>query len=94
MHLPIWKDKYDKLGVTPEELYMRQNQLCWLRPEVEEGNVVIYCTDGKQKAVTETMLNPTIECVRCMMKFSTKAVQDAIDGCKPEVRNDASGDDN
>ena len=95
MELPIWNDKYDKMGVTPEELYMRQHGLCWLRPEISgNGDVVIYCTDGDHKEVTATMLNPTIECVQCMMKFTTKAVQDAVDGCKPEIREDnTSGND-
>lgn len=77
--LPIWKEKYEKLGVTPRELYMRQNSLCWLVPNIDpEGNVTIQCTDGKDKATTANMLNPTIECVQCMVCFTTKVMEDEI----------------
>jgi hypothetical protein len=69
--LPVWKDKYEKLGVSARELYMRQNGLCWLVTE-EDGEV--YCTDGKDKAPTCSMLNPTIECVQCIVNFAKKSL--------------------
>lgn len=74
--LPIWKEKYTKLGVTPRELYMRQNGLCWLVPAVDsEGSVEIFCTDDVDRASTSCMLNPTIECVRCMTTFITRVIE-------------------
>ena len=78
-HFPVWKEKYDKLGVTPRELYMRQNGLCWLVAEVDpDNNVELYCTDGEDKARTCQMLNPTLECAQCMAGFATKVVKDAV----------------
>lgn len=77
--LPIWKDKYDKMGVTPKELYMRQNRLCWLKPiSRPDGSVIIFCTDGVDKAETSLMLNPTLECAKCMSSFSAKVVEIGI----------------
>lgn len=73
---PIWKEDYAKLGVTPRELYMRQNGLCWLVPEIDQNStVVIFCTDGIDKAITSRMLNPTIECVQCMINFTSKVIE-------------------
>lgn len=85
--LPIvWDSKYERLGVTPRELYMRQNNLCWLRPEImSDGKVIIFCTDGKDKAETSKMLNPTHECARCMINFTTKSIQDSLNGLKPKI---------
>ncbi len=37
---PVWDDKYNKLGVTPRELYMRQQGLCYLIPEVDGDKVI------------------------------------------------------
>jgi hypothetical protein len=79
--LPIWKEKYEKLGVTPEELYMRQNRLCWLKPRpTPDGTVKIFCTDGKEEAETQFMLNPTIECVKCMSCFAARVIENGING--------------
>jgi hypothetical protein len=76
--LPVWNDKYDKLGVSPRELYMRQQGLCWLKPERQpDGSVKIYCTDGKDSAETQLMLNPTFECAKCMAGFTAKVIEDA-----------------
>jgi hypothetical protein len=76
---PIWNEKYDKMGVTPEELYMRQTGLCWLKTEVSgDGNVQMYCTDGKNQALTSRMLNPTFECMSCVSSFTCKVVKDAV----------------
>lgn len=76
---PIWKEKYDMMGVTPEELYMRQNGKCWLKTEVEgSGSVQLYCTDGKDQALTSRMLNPTFECMQCISTFTCRVVKDAI----------------
>lgn len=78
--LPIWKEKYAKLGVTPRELHMRQQGLCWLKPEKQpDGSVKIFCTDGDETAETQFMLNPTIECAKCMTCFAAKVIEDKID---------------
>ena len=90
--LPIWKDKYEKMGVTPRELYMRQNGLCWLVPEINpEGNATVYCTDGKDKAVTANMLNPTIECIQCMICFTEKAIEREVKECRTKEESNDSG---
>ena len=74
---PIWDEKYENLGVTPIELYMRQNGLCWLTTEVDpEGTVTLYCTDGEDKSKTRLMLNPTYECARCIATFTEKSIED------------------
>jgi hypothetical protein len=77
--LPIWKEKYEKLGVTPRELYMRQNGLCWLKPiPLPDGSVKIFCTDGEDEAETQLMLNPTIECAKCMAGFAARVIEIGI----------------
>lgn len=92
--LPIWKEKYEKLGVTPRELYMRQNRLCWLKPEVNpDGKVIIRCTDDKDSASTINMLNPTIECVRCMVVFMAQTMEQEIAKNEPQ-KGANSGDIN
>lgn len=94
VELPIYKDKYDKMGVTALELYMRQNGLCWLVPDVDENHsVTIYCTDGKDKAETSKMLNPTFECVQCMMCFTTRAIEDGIRSYKSKSGENPDSDD-
>lgn len=76
---PIWKEKYEKMGVTPRELYMRQHGLCWLEAEVApEGEVTLFCTDGKDRAETARMLNPTLECMQCISRFTCQVVRDAV----------------
>ena len=78
--LPIWKEKYEKMGVTPRELYMRQNGLCWPVAEVSpDGTAKIFCTDGKDKAETARMLNPTVECAQCMATFAARVVEGAVE---------------
>lgn len=75
--LPVWDDKYENLGVTPIELYMRQNGLCWLTTEVShDGSVTLLCTDGTDRSKTKTMLNPTYECARCIASFTEKSIED------------------
>lgn len=76
---PVWNEKYESMGVTPRELYMRQNKLCWLVTEIDaDSQVRLYCTDGKDKAQTNRMLNPTFECVKCISSFAEQVVCDAI----------------
>jgi len=71
IHLPIvWDDRYERIGVNPYELYMRQQGLCYL---VLEGKK-IFCTDGEEKAETNKMLNPTFECVKCITNFMIKSL--------------------
>lgn len=92
--LPIWKEKYSKLGVSPRELYMRQNGLCWLKPVVDsEGRVAVYCTDGKDAALTESMLNPTIECVQCMMGFTKQVMERDVEKNRTTSGEEPSGSD-
>lgn len=80
MSKPVWKDEYTSMGVTPHELYLRQQGLCKLQAEMhEDGAIVIYCTDGKDKAETDRMLNPTIECVKCMSKSLVKVIKNDIE---------------
>ena len=70
----FYAEKYDKMGVTPFELYCRQNNLCWLELATDEiegkeffGD--LYCTDGKEYALTKNILNPTFECAKCIVSF-------------------------
>lgn len=80
---PVWNEKYSHMAVTPRELYLRQNGLCWLIKEVSSvGEVLIYCTDGKDKAKTSSMLNPTFECVKCITGFLEKEISNAKEGSK------------
>ena len=73
-----WDDKYSHMGVTPRELYLRQNGLCWLVPETNpKGEVVLYCTDGVDRAKTSSMLNPTFECAKCIAGFAERTIKDA-----------------
>jgi len=60
--------KCTDVGITPLELYMRQNGLC--RLVLEEG--ILFCTDGEDKALTEELANPTAECSRCFTRFVTR----------------------
>lgn len=76
---PVNNIKYDKMGVNPAELYMRQNGLCWLELVEYEVNGKpfldgLYCTDGKEYAETSKMLNPTFECAQCMSRFILQEV--------------------
>lgn len=54
-----------EVGVTPHELYMRQNGLCWL----EFAGGVAVCTDGSDTSPLSSLLNPTMECARCAARF-------------------------
>lgn len=64
-------DRCDKeVGVTPHELYMRQNGLCWL---VLAGTTAA-CTDGVDLAPLASMLNPTMECAVCAARFIERLV--------------------
>lgn len=78
--LPVWNDKYAKMGVSARELYMRQQGLCWLKAEVLPDNTVqVMCTDGDETALTQSMLNPTIECAKCMSCFVAKVVESSLE---------------
>ena len=90
---PIWKEKYEKMGITPFELYMRQNGLCWLVPDISQGVVVLHCTDGKDKAETSKMLNPTFECMQCVSRFTEKVISDAVQTSRKDSKEE-SGSDN
>lgn len=76
---PVWKESYAKLGVSPRELYMRQQKLCYLKPVMlPDGKIKIFCTDGDQSAETCKMLNPTQECAECMATFAIKTMEGKI----------------
>lgn len=78
--LPVWDERYEKLGVSPHELYLRQQGLCYLvKKKDNQGNIEIYCTDGKDAAITSGLLNPTFECVKCMTGFMKRDLDE-----KPE----------
>ena len=82
-----WDEKYAHMGVTARELYMRQNNLCWLvAMKTFEGEVALFCTDGKDVAQTSRMLNPTHECVKCIAGFTEKMIKDALQNDEPEIR--------
>ena len=74
----VWDERYTKLGVTPQELYIRQNGLCYLRTENEDGEIIIYCTDGTEKERTDYLLNPTFECAKCICSFTKKIIENGI----------------
>lgn len=73
-------DKYDKMGVTPRELFCRQNKICYLTLVYDKYDGVehygdIYCTDGDEYAPTSGMLNPTYECAKCITSFMGKILE-------------------
>lgn len=73
-------EKYDKMGVTPRELFCRQNKICYLtlvydKYDGEEHYGDIYCTDGTEYAITSSMLNPTYECAKCITSFMKKTLE-------------------
>ena len=70
----FFHEEYEKLSVTPNELYLRQNGGCWLKLIYDEinGKKVLgdlYCTDGKEYSQTKLLLNPTNECIKCITSF-------------------------
>lgn len=71
-------DRYNKMGVTPHELYLRQTGGCWLTyiyddtGDSEKTVGGLYCVDGVEYAETRNMLNPTFECARCFANFALK----------------------
>lgn len=66
------EEKCANIGITPLELYMRQNGLCWLM--VEEGD--IFCTDGKDRALARELANPTYKCTKCFVSFIKRLLDD------------------
>ena len=70
------------MGVTPNELYLRQNGGCWLKfiyDDLGDGEKMLgglYCTDGVDYAETRNMLNPTFECAQCFSNFALKEEND------------------
>lgn len=80
---PEFKEKYNSMGVTPYELYLRQNSKCnlVLAYDTYEGVEVpgeLYCTDGKELAPTKGLLNPTFECVQCLTSFIMEGQADKM----------------
>jgi hypothetical protein len=69
-----YNKKYKFMGITPHELFLRQNKKCWLvlafdTYDDKEVPGELYCTDGKDYAPTKNSLNPTFECMRCLSSF-------------------------
>ena len=69
-----YSTKYDRMGVTPRELYYRQQRMCKLQfaydeYEGEKTPGGLYCTDGTEFALFGSMLNPTFECIQCVNRF-------------------------
>lgn len=66
------------MGISPKELYLRQNNKCWLElvydldEDGEKTLGALYCTDGTDFAETCKMLNPTFECMVCLTNFIMK----------------------
>jgi len=60
-----------EVGVTPQELYMRQLGLCWL---VMAKDSCVLCTDGAETSPLANLLNPTMECVGCISRFISELV--------------------
>ena len=69
MNLPIWDDRYDRMGVSAHELYLRQNNLCYLVVDGPDDDRVSLLYRWKRRARTDRLLNPTFECARCMSSF-------------------------
>lgn len=77
--------KYGMMGVTPKELYFRQTGKCWLELVYDDygentkevGD--LYCTDGKEYAITGNMLNPSYECVKCLTFFILNGARNGFD---------------
>ena len=76
-------NKYQNNGVTPEELLLRQEGKCWLEvSKTGKGDdLILNCTDGVEYADTSLMLNPTIECAKCLSKTLIQMVKH---GCKED----------
>lgn len=64
----------DVPGVTAEELYLRQNGLCRLVSIYDKTDGVtsyagLYCTYKTDYEKTVGLLNPTNECIRCIVSY-------------------------
>ena len=70
--------KYNLMGINPKEIYLRQTKQCWLEivsnncVKDKEAQDILYCTDGKEYAECNKMLNPTFECIKCLTTFISK----------------------
>lgn len=60
-------------GVTPSELLCRQEKRCYLVVKIIDGVCYLFCTDGEDEARTDELANPTVECSRCLAKFTLEA---------------------
>lgn len=79
-------------GVTPLELYYRQNGICFLKIETsEDGECFLYCSDGKDSERTDYMCNPTSECVKCLSKFTLNAFAGKL-VCLDDKKENTTGD--
>lgn len=67
------------VGITPLELYMRQNGLCRLL----ERDGQVFCTDGVDEALAHELANPTHECSRCFVSFILGLINEKSE---PEVK--------
>lgn len=77
--------EYNSIYITPEELYLRQQGKCWIKVEKDgDDNVKLFCTDGKDIARTDCMLNPTPECIKCLSKNLVKVIKNGVEIKKHE----------
>lgn len=70
-------------GVTAKELYLRQNGLCTLYSSSEKGEHIeadnVYCVYDKEFARTGLLLNPTQECIGCILNKMTNTINEYVD---------------
>lgn len=69
-------------GPTIGEIYQRQSGKCWLEAEFDEINGKmcfgdLFCTDGNIKYPTSALLNPSSECIKCLVDYIIRLFEDA-----------------
>lgn len=84
---PKDNEKYSRMGVTPEELCLRQEGKCHLELFIDnvDGEFQIdqlYCTDNEEFALTKDLLNPTFECIRCLNNKLINTVSELMEAYK------------
>jgi hypothetical protein len=80
------------VGITPLELYYRQNGLCFLKIETDaSGGCFLYCSDGNDSERTDYMCNPTQECIKCLSKFALNAFAGKL-VCVDDDKETTTGD--
>jgi hypothetical protein len=62
------------LEPTVAEIYERQERKCWIEAEFDtiDGKEVLgdfFCTDGEFRCPTLSLLNPSTECIKCILNY-------------------------